>query len=140
MLQYKWFVIPTFFCVMQKLALFQSNNREVDICLTRAMLRNGIALRNNYLRPVGTYDFQFRSAPPKEIQLFVKIKISSFVHKFVSIFCEQQHIVISVPDQLLIKASFFPSNVMNPSLGNNYKFKLGLPPAPPGSASDMILG
>ena len=35
------------------------------------MLRNGIALRNNYLRPVGTYDFQFRSAPPKEIQNYL---------------------------------------------------------------------
>ena len=55
------------------LALFQSNNREADLFLTRATFRNGISLRNNYLRPVGRYDFQFISAPPKEIQNYLTL-------------------------------------------------------------------
>ena len=55
------------------LALFQSNNREADLFLTRATFRNAIALRNNYLRPVGRYDFQFASAPPKEIQNYLTL-------------------------------------------------------------------
>ena len=36
--------------------------------LTRATLRYDVALRNNYLRSVGTYDFRFLSASLKEIQ------------------------------------------------------------------------
>ena len=36
--------------------------------LIRAIFRYGIAQRNNYLRPIGSYDFHFLSAPPKEIQ------------------------------------------------------------------------
>ena len=36
--------------------------------LTRATLRYDVALKNNYLRSVGRYDFQFVTAPLKQIQ------------------------------------------------------------------------
>ena len=41
--------------------------------MARAVYRPGVALRNDYLRPLGTYDFHFISATPDEIQNYLTL-------------------------------------------------------------------
>ena len=41
--------------------------------MTRAVYRPVVALRNEYLRPLGTYDFHFISAIPEEIQNYLTL-------------------------------------------------------------------
>ena len=41
--------------------------------MTRAVYRPSVALRNDYLRPLGTYDFRFISAIPDKIQNYLTL-------------------------------------------------------------------
>ena len=52
---------------------FQSSNRDSDLTLTRSIYRQGIASYNDYLRPVGAYNFRFISATPKRIQNYLTL-------------------------------------------------------------------
>ena len=52
---------------------FQSTNRDADLVLTRSVYRQGIAVYNDYLRPVGAFNFRFLSAIPEEIQNYLTL-------------------------------------------------------------------
>ena len=52
---------------------FQSTDRNADLVMTRAVYRPIVALRNDYLRPLGTYDFRFVTANPDMIQNYLTL-------------------------------------------------------------------
>ena len=56
---------------------FQSTNRDADLMLTQSVYRIGISQNNDYLRPVGVYNFRFMSATPETTQNYLTL-ISPF--------------------------------------------------------------
>ena len=52
---------------------FQSTNRDADLVLTRSVYRQGVTVYNDYLRPVGAYNYRFVSATPEKIQNYLTL-------------------------------------------------------------------
>ena len=71
MLLWDWFVIQTFVNLQIVTHHFQSANRDADLMLTRSVY--GATVYNDYLRPVGAYNFRFLSATPEEIQNYLTL-------------------------------------------------------------------
>ena len=46
--------------------LFQSSSRGVELCLHRVPMMSEFFLQNEFIGPVGTYNFHFISGPPSE--------------------------------------------------------------------------
>ena len=46
--------------------MFQANNREIDLSLTRDFYRPYISAQNDYLGIVGSYEFHTLSTPPEK--------------------------------------------------------------------------
>ena len=46
--------------------VFQANNREIDVSLNRDLYRPYINAQNDFLGPVGSYDFHTLSTPPEK--------------------------------------------------------------------------
>ena len=49
-----------------ELMSFQSNGRETDFCLHRVPMMTFFFIKNDFIGPVGTYDFHFISGAPQE--------------------------------------------------------------------------
>ena len=73
MMQSQWFVIKTIVKLHTDTYYFQSDNRGTDISLTQSIYRQGVAEYNDFLGPVGTYNFRFLSATPKKIQNYLTL-------------------------------------------------------------------
>ena len=73
MLPLNWYVNQRFVNRLLHKYHFQSTNRDSDLTLTRSVYRQGIASYNDYLRPVGAYNFRFLSAIPKRIQNYLTL-------------------------------------------------------------------
>ena len=73
MMQSHWFVIKTIVKLLTDTYYFQSDNRGTDISLTQSIYRQGVAEYNDFLGPVGTHNFRFMSATPKEIQNYLTL-------------------------------------------------------------------
>ena len=54
------------------IALFQSNERNVDFCVFHFFL-NDFFLNNDFIGPLGTYDFPFLSGAPRERSNYLSI-------------------------------------------------------------------
>ena len=73
MLQLDWFVIETVVKSHISKYYFQSTNRGADLILTRSVYRQEVMMYNDYLRPVGAYNFRFASATPEKIKNYLTL-------------------------------------------------------------------
>ena len=73
MMQSNWFVIKKLVKLPTDKYFFQSVNRGTDMSLTRGLYRQRISEYNDFLGPVGTYNFRFLSATPKKIHNYLTL-------------------------------------------------------------------
>ena len=73
MMQSNWFVIKKLVKLQTDTYYFQSVNRGTDMSLTLGMYLQRISEYNDFLGPVGTYNFRFLSAPPKKIHNYLTL-------------------------------------------------------------------